>query len=81
MTTAKMKITVIPLKKRFEEAVEMALKAESDTREAIEHHLEEIHAHCVALDSTQIVCVIGRYQDNINYTSKAMDDGSSTRTI
>jgi predicted N-acetyltransferase YhbS len=70
-----MKVTIKPLtKEQFEEAVGLVLRAELDTREEIEHHLEEIHAHYVAMDGEKIVGVVGWYQDNVNYANEAMGD-------
>lgn len=59
-------------KERFNEAVELVLKADLDTREEIEHHLEHLDAHYIALDGDKIVGVIGWYQDNVNYATEAM---------
>ena len=59
-------------KDRFEEAVSLVLKAELDTKEEIEHHLEHFDAHYMALVKNKIVGVIGWYQDNVNYATKAM---------
>lgn len=64
---------VTPLtQERFDEAVQLVLDAELDTREEIEHHLQHIDAHLVALDKDKVVGVIGWYQDNVNYANEAM---------
>lgn len=69
------KITIRPLtKKLFKEAVDLVLKAGLDTREEIEHHLQHINAHYVAIDNGGVIGVIGWYQDNVNYANKAMGD-------
>ena len=69
------KITIRRLtKERFEEAVNLVLKAELDTKEEIEHHLKYIDAHYIALDKGRIIGVIGWYQDNVNYANEAMGD-------
>jgi len=69
------KIKIIPLTKdRYKEAVEVVLRAELDSREEIEHHLQHIDAHFVALDGDKIVGVIGWYQDNVHWADKAMGD-------
>ena len=69
------KIAIVPLnKKLFDEAVDLVLVTELDSREEIEHHLEHIDAHFVALDREKIVGVIGWYQDNVNYATKTMGD-------
>ena len=68
-------IIIVPLTRdRFDEAVELVLRAELDTREEIEHHLKHIEAHYVALDQDKIIGVIGWYQDNVNYAVSAMGD-------
>ena len=59
-------------KDKFKEAVDLVLKAELDTREEIEHHLEHLDAHYIALDKNRIVGVIGWYQDTMNYATEAM---------
>ena len=65
--------SIIPLtKERFDEAVDLLLKAELDTREEIEHHLQHLDAHYVALDGRKIIGVIGWYQDNVHYADTAM---------
>lgn len=70
-----MKITVQQMTKaQFGEAVDLVLRADLDTREEIEHHLEDVEAHFVAMDQNKIVGVIGWYQDNVNYAKTAMGD-------
>lgn len=59
-------------KENFKRAVDLVLKAKLDTREEIEHHLEHIDAHYIALDKNKLIGVIGWYQDNVNYATKAM---------
>lgn len=61
-------------KEKFKEAVNLVLKAKLDTRKEIEHHLEHIEAHDVAVDKNKIVGVIGWYQDTVDYATKAMGD-------
>lgn len=69
------KIKIVQLtKEKFNEAVDIVLKADLDTREEIEHHLQHIDAHYVALDEDRIVGVIGWYQDTVNYANEAMGD-------
>lgn len=69
------KIKIVRLTKdKFNEAVEVVLKAELDTKEEIEHHLRHINAHYIALDKDKIIGVIGWYQDNINWANEAMGD-------
>lgn len=68
-------IKFIPLTKvKFNEAIEVVLRAGLDTREEIEYHLKHIDAHFVALDKNKVIGVIGWYQDNVNYATKAMGD-------
>lgn len=68
-------IKILPLtQNRFNEAVEVVLRAELDSREEIEHHLGHIDAHYVAVDQDKIVGVIGWYQDNVNWANEAMGD-------
>lgn len=68
--------TVSPLsQEKFEEAVELVLVANLDTREEIEHHLQAIDAHYVALDANnKVIGVIGWYQDTMNYATEAMGE-------
>jgi len=67
------KVTIKPLtKKLFKQAVNLVLKAELDSREEIEHHLIHIDAHYIALYKGKVIGVIGWYQDNVNYATKAM---------
>ncbi len=67
------KVTIKPLTKQlFKEAVDVVLKAGLDTKEEIEHHLQYIDAHYVALDKDKVIGVIGWYQDNMNYAAEAM---------
>ncbi|OGG07957.1 hypothetical protein A3D05_00200 [Candidatus Gottesmanbacteria bacterium RIFCSPHIGHO2_02_FULL_40_24] len=69
------KIKILPLTKtKLNEAVKLVLAAELDTREEIEHHLEHINAHYMALDGEKVVGVIGWYQDNVKYATEAMGD-------
>jgi len=66
-------IKIIQLtRKKFNEAVSIVLKAKLDTKEEIEHHLEHLNAHYIAIDNNKVVGVIGWYQDNVNYASEAM---------
>lgn len=68
-------IKILPLTTdRFNEAVGVVLRAQLDTREEIEHHLQHIDAHFVATDGEKIVGVIGWYQDNVNWANEAMGD-------
>ena len=60
---------------KFDEAVELVLRADLDTREEIEHHLKHLEANHIAVSpSDQVVGVIGWYQDNVNYANEAMGD-------
>lgn len=69
------KVAIQPLTKElFNEAVDVALKAGLDTKEEIEHHLQHIDAHFVAIDNGKVIGVIGWYQDNVNYAKEAMGD-------
>src|SRR5437870_2407999 len=69
------KIKIIPLTENtFNDAVNLVLAAELDTREEIEHHLNHIHAHYIAVDNNKVIGVIGWYQDNVNYANDAMRD-------
>lgn len=68
-------MVILPLTKaKFKKAVDLVLAAELDTREEIEHHLEHIDAHYLAMDGDKIVGVIGWYQDNVHYATEAMGD-------
>ncbi len=66
--------TITPLAEdRFDDAVDLVLAANLDTRVEIEHHLKETDAHFVALDENdKIIGVIGWYQDTMNYATEAM---------
>ena len=71
----KQNIKITPLtKNKLNETVELILKAELDTREEIEHHLQHLDAHFVAFKEKKIIGVIGWYQDNVNYANEAMGD-------
>jgi predicted N-acetyltransferase YhbS len=59
-------------KERFDDAVQVVLVAGLDTKEEIEHHLQHLDAHFVALSDDQVVGVIGWYQDSVNYATAAM---------
>lgn len=66
---------IIPLTNQLlVEAVELVLNANLDTREEIEHHLEHVDAHYIALSENKVVGVIGWYQDNVHYASATMGD-------
>lgn len=67
-------IKIIPLsKEKFKEAVDLVFNANLDTRVEIEHHLNHLDAHKIAVDSNnKIVGVIGWYQDDVNYANQAM---------
>lgn len=70
-----MKLAIVPLTQdKFENAVQVVLRAQLDTREEIEHHLKELHAHYVAVDGDRVLGVIGWYQDNVDYATEAMGD-------
>ena len=56
----------------FKESVQLLVDLELDTREEIEHHLEEHEKHTVATSDGKIIGVVGWYQDNMNYASQAM---------
>lgn len=69
------RFSIIPLATaQFAEAVSLVLKAELDTQEEIEHHLEHLDAHYVAVDDGKVVGVIGWYQDNVHYADTAMGE-------
>lgn len=69
------KIKILPLtQERFDETVEVVLRAQLDSREEIEHHLQHIDAHYAAMDGEKIVGVIGWYQDNVHWADTAMGD-------
>lgn len=71
----KKNIQIVPLtQEKFKEAVDFILATGLDTREEIEHHLEHIDAHYLAMDEEKIVGVIGWYQDTVNYATEAMGD-------
>ncbi|HVZ12730.1 MAG TPA: GNAT family N-acetyltransferase [Patescibacteria group bacterium] len=61
-------------KELFPEAVELVLRAELDTREEIEHHLQHVDAHFVAIENDKVIGVIGWYQDTVHYADAAMGD-------
>lgn len=68
-------IMIIPLTQaRFNEAVELVFNADLDTRDEIEHHLNHIDAHYVALAGNKLIGVIGWYQDNVQYATDAMNE-------
>lgn len=74
---ARMSVNIIVTKldrKQLSEAVDVVMRAELDTREEVEHHLEHLSAHFVAMDGDKVVGVIGWYQDNVNYANEAMGD-------
>lgn len=57
---------------KFDEAVEVVLRAELDTKEEIEHHLQHLDAHFIVMEGEKVVGVIGWYQDNVNWANEAM---------
>lgn len=59
---------------KLTQAVELVFNTGLDTKKEIEHHLKQIDAHYIALDGDKIVGVVGWYQDNVNYASRAMGD-------
>lgn len=59
---------------RLEEAINLVLAADLDTREEIEHHLQDTKAHFIALSDNKITGVIGWYQDTVDYATDAMGD-------
>jgi len=61
-------------REHFPEAIDLVLRSELDTREEIEHHLEHLDAHFIALKDDRIIGVIGWYQDNVNWATEAMGD-------
>lgn len=68
-------ISIVPLtENKLNEAIDVVLRAELDTREEIEHHLNHIEAHFVAQDGDIVIGVIGWYQDAVNYANEAMGE-------
>lgn len=68
-------IIIKPLTRNlFKEAVDLVVRANLDTRKEIEHHLNHIDAHYVALDDSGIIGIIGWYQDNVQYANESMGD-------
>ncbi len=68
-------VSIIPLTQdTFTAAAQLVLDAQLDTRQEIEHHLAHINAHYIAVLNTQVIGVIGWYQDNVQYADKAMGD-------
>lgn len=68
-------INITPLtQEKFEEAVDVVLRANLDTKEEIEHHLKHLDAHYIAVDGAKVIGVIGWYQDNVNYANEAMGE-------
>ena len=66
---------IIPLTQElFKDAVDVVMRAELDTREEVEHHLQHLDAHFVAIEDGKVVGVIGWYQDNVQYADEAMGD-------
>lgn len=59
-------------KKYFDESVKLLLDLELDTKEEIEHHLEDMEAHLIYLNEDKVVGVIGWYKDDVNYAKNAM---------
>lgn len=45
-----------------------------DSREEIDHHLDEMTQYFVALEGDKVVGVVGWYQDNVNYAKDAMKE-------
>ncbi len=45
-----------------------------DSREEIDHHLDEMSQYYVALEGDKVVGVVGWYQDNMNYAKDAMKE-------
>jgi GNAT superfamily N-acetyltransferase len=65
--------SIVPLTQdKFNEAVELVLKANLDTQEEIEHHLQHLAAHYVAIIDNKVIGIIGWYQDNVHYADEAM---------
>lgn len=59
---------------KLEEAIDLVFNANLDTRSEIEHHLQEVEKHFIAVENNKIIGVMGWYQDNINYAKEAMGD-------
>lgn len=68
-------VTIIPLpKEKLEESINLIFDLKLDTRAEIEHHLQEIDKHYIAIEDGTVQGVIGWYQDNIQYANEAMGD-------
>lgn len=64
---------IIPLNEaQFTDAVSVVMTAGLNTKEEIEHHLQHLEAHYVAVVDNKVIGVIGWYQDNVHYADKAM---------
>ena len=58
--------------KFYNDAVNLLLDLELDTKEEIEHHLADMDAHLICLHEDKVIGVIGWYKDNVNYAKNAM---------
>ncbi len=58
----------------FSEAVDLLVDLELDSKEEIEHHLEDMDAHMIYLDEGKVIGVIGWYKDTMNYAKGTMGD-------
>ncbi len=61
-------------KETYSAASDLLLELGLDTREEINHHLDELKKYYVALVGGVVIGVIGWYQDNVNYAKPAMGD-------
>jgi GNAT superfamily N-acetyltransferase len=58
----------------YQEAVNLLLLLDLDTKEEIEHHLNDMNAHIICLNGDELIGIIGWYKDNVNYANEAMGD-------
>lgn len=56
----------------FRQSSELLFSLGLDSREEIDHHLEQMSQYFVALEGEEVIGVIGWYQDNVNYAKEAM---------
>lgn len=61
-------------KDTYQAASDLLFSLDLDTREEINHHLDEMEKYYVAIDGGKVLGVIGWYQDNLNYANEAMGE-------
>lgn len=60
--------------KTYKQAEDLLFELGLDSREEIQHHLDEKEKYFIAIKNDEVIGVIGWYQDNVNYAKDAMGD-------